>query len=279
MEENTLPIVEEPVEYTLSTGKKHLSYSEFNDYIQCAFRHYLKYIISKDSSINEHTIFGNAVHSTCEKVVVKESLDYKAFFLENFRTLKKQLTEQKKDIDYKLLEEMEANGGDLFPEIMPFLQTEFGNFEVVAVEQDLYERVTEITENVFFKGFIDLIIKTEDGKYHIIDWKTTKYGWHPNKRNDKFTHYQMVLYKEFYCRKMNLPRENFEIHFVLLKWKNKKKTPEIVSVTSGKKKIDNALKSYTEVVKGIQNGIKMRNRTNCQYCPYLESNCNGRKKD
>ena len=28
-----------------------------------------------------------------------------------------------------------------------------------------------------FKGFIDLVVKTPDGKYHIIDWKTCSWGW------------------------------------------------------------------------------------------------------
>jgi ATP-dependent helicase/DNAse subunit B len=270
--------MEEQSEYTLPTGKKHLSYSEMLDFLQCPFRHFLKYVETKDTNINEHTIFGNAVHSTCEKVLMKEDVDYKLFFLENFRNKKKELTERKKDTDFKLLEEMEINGVELFSEILPFLQNHFGNFSVVSVEQDLYERITEIEEDVYFKGFIDLVIKTEDGRFHIIDWKTTKYGWHPNKRNDKYTHYQMVLYKEFYCRKLNLKREDFDIHFVLLKWKNKKKTPELVSITSGKKKIENALKSFTDVVKNIQKGVKIKIKANCEYCQYKDTERCGKKK-
>jgi ATP-dependent exoDNAse (exonuclease V) beta subunit len=41
------------------------------------------------------------------------------------------------------------------------------------VEEQLLEPMSDIESyGKKFKGFIDMVIKTPDGKYHIIDWKT-----------------------------------------------------------------------------------------------------------
>ena len=68
----------------LPTGKKHLSYSEYRDFIECPFRHFNKYVLSKDRDENEYSVFGKAVHTTCEKVVLEENIDYSECFLEQF---------------------------------------------------------------------------------------------------------------------------------------------------------------------------------------------------
>ena len=68
-----------------------------------------------------------------------------------------------------------------------------------------------------FKGFIDLVIKTPDGKIHVIDWKTCSWGWNAQKRADPMTTYQLTYYKHFYAQKFGVDPKDIETHFALLK--------------------------------------------------------------
>ena len=68
---------------------------------------------------------------------------------------------------------MRAQGKHLIQFILPALKKYFGKFEMVSVEEQIYENIENEKINKNFKGFIDLIIYTPDTKkYHIIDWKT-----------------------------------------------------------------------------------------------------------
>ncbi len=68
-----------------------------------------------------------------------------------------------------------------------------------------------------FKGFIDVVIKTPDGKYHIIDWKTCSWGWDARRKNDKMVTYQLALYKNYFCQKHNIDPKKVETYFAFLK--------------------------------------------------------------
>ena len=79
----------------------------------------------------------------------------------------------------------------------------FGDYEVIGTEIALYEPMREVTldPNYRFKGYVDAVIKTKDGKYHLIDWKTCSWGWDFKKRSDKILSYQLVFYKHFFAKK------------------------------------------------------------------------------
>ena len=105
-----------------------------------------------------------------------------------------------------------------------------------------YEKINDFSlDNLLFKGYIDLVIKTEDGKYHVIDWKTCSWGWDREKKNSKLITYQLTLYKKFFCQKHNIDPKMVETHFALLKRTAKKDNVEFFRVTSGKFYIKNRL--------------------------------------
>ncbi len=60
-----------------------------------------------------------------------------------------------------------------------------------------------------FKGFIDLVIKTPDGKYHVIDWKTCSWGWDMKKKTDKMMAYQLSFYKNYFAKKHNIDLKKY----------------------------------------------------------------------
>ena len=76
--------------------------------------------------------------------------------------------------------------------ILPALKKTFKKFEVVSVEEELMIPIENST--MMFKGFIDLVIKTPDQKYHVIDWKTCSWGWDSKKKTDRIINYQIKQY-------------------------------------------------------------------------------------
>ena len=145
----------------------------------------------------------------------------------------------------KLVKDMREQALLITPQIMPQLTQNFGDYEVFSAEEQLYEEIKDSDTGYNFKGFIDLVIKTSDGKYHIIDWKTCSWGWDAKKRSDKYITYQLTLYKKYFCQKHNVDPKMVETHFALLKRTAKKDNVEIFRVTSGPRKIDNATKLLT----------------------------------
>ncbi len=70
------------------------------------------------------------------------------------------------------------------PEIEDAVEDYFGeDYEVVSTEERLMVPI-EGYEDYNFKGFIDAVIKTSDGKYHIMDWKSCSWGWNAQRRRE-----------------------------------------------------------------------------------------------
>ena len=186
----------------------HISYSELKDWVHCAFYHKLTRVDGIDGfKGNVYTAFGSAIHSVCEKKLLKEEISDDFFVNE----LKKNISELDEDIkiDKKMVLDMMGQGKKIIPEIEDALSDYFEEFEVLAVEMPLYEPIAG-EENYQFKGYIDAIVATPDGKVHIFDWKTCSWGWDSRKKSDKMVTYQLTLYKHFFCQKMEIDPTNEE---------------------------------------------------------------------
>jgi ATP-dependent exoDNAse (exonuclease V) beta subunit len=157
---------------------------------------------------------------------------------------------------------MVGQGKRIIPEIQAGLEEYFDEFEVLAVEMPLMEPIA--TEDQYnFKGYIDAVVATPDGKVHIFDWKTCSWGWNAQKKNDRMVTYQLTLYKHYFCQKMKVDPKNVETHFALLKRTAKKNHVEFFRVTSGPKKTENALKLLKTALYNIKNQRYIKNRLSC----------------
>ena len=116
-----------------------------------------------------------------------------------------------------------------------------------------------------------MVLKTPDGKYHILDWKTCSWGWNAQKKSSKLMTYQLTLYKKYFCQKHNIDPNNVETYFGLLKRTPKKNNVEIFRVTSGNKKTENALKSLNNFVYNVEKGLYFKNRMSCRYCSFYKT--------
>jgi len=251
----------------------HISFSALKIWNECPFKHKLTYINKiEEFRGNAYTAFGSAMHEVCEKTLLNEcKLEespemFRRAFIHELNSLPQEI---KVNIDEKLLKDMLKQGLDLAPLAIPALKEFFENFEVVSSEENLFEPILEfVKEDIDFKGFIDLVLKTEDGKYHIIDWKTCSWGWDQRKKTNPIMNYQLTLYKHYFCLKHDIDPKDVETYFALLKRTAKKEQVEIFRITSGPKKTKNALNLLNKALYHIVNKNYIKNRLACSGCGF-----------
>lgn len=293
---------------TIENNKERISFSAIKTFDTCSKKYqiaYKKRIPAFHS--NEYTIFGNTVHNGLEYTLntkkirifeddfLKELTNFASekFFLELYEKNKQE--EWKSELDtfllefyskhfaQKLIHAMFNQGQYFYDMILAFLEKEFGDFEVLHTEEDLFELIDEFDDKIFknewyFKGFVDLVIKDAWGNIHLIDYKTTTWGWDAERKNDTLTGYQLTLYKHYYAKKYNIHPSKIKTYFILLKRTANKKRLEILRITSGKKKTQNSLKKMKEVMYAHEQGLFLKNRRTCKFCPFNETEwCSGRK--
>ena len=250
--------------------RQHVSYSEIKLWNECPHKHKLQYIEKIEGfKGNLHTAFGTAIHSVCEHGLLDEKLDREKHFLEEFAKELTSLKEKEVVVDMSLHEQMMGQYQPIVSSFRDELDNYFDDCEVISTEEELYEDIEG--HNLKFKGFIDLVVKTKDGKYHILDWKTCGWGWDARKKADKIINYQLTLYKVFWAKKHGIPLNMVETHFGLLKRTAKKNNTEIFRVTSGQIKINNALTFLEKAVINIKRKISIKNRLSCKYCQFYNT--------
>jgi ATP-dependent exoDNAse (exonuclease V) beta subunit len=221
---------------------------------------------------NVHTAFGTAMHNTCEVFIKNKIVDFG-------KLLKFHLTKELGQVSDTILkagttvqqvgELLEPQGLDILKEFHSSFEEYFKEFKVLGVEEEFFEPIPFSNDkNLFFKGFIDLIVESGD-KIHIIDHKTTSWGWNSRKKTNKLQVYQLILYKYFYSKKHGIPLDNIETHFCLLKRTAKKtKKVELFRVTSGKKRVDNCIDLTKKTLCSIQKNVFIKNKLSCEFCEF-----------
>jgi len=243
----------------------HISFSALKDWNTCAWYHKLTRIDKiRGFTGNAFTAFGNAIHDVCEKKLLKEEIEEEEYFLKRFEHFLGTLDEEP---DQKLVSDMRAQGKAILPEIEDALEDYFGEYEVLGSEIPLDEPI-DGEDNFIFKGYIDGVIATPDGKVHIFDWKTCSWGWDAKRRSAPMTTYQLTLYKYFFAQKMEIDPKNIETHFALLKRTSKKDKVEFFRVTSGPRKTENATKLLKKALYNIKNKRYIKNRMSCKFCDF-----------
>ena len=267
---------------------KHISYSEWKNWLICPHYHKLTYIDKvKQFQGNIYTAFGKALHTLCEETLTKteqyRSQDKITTLLrEQFVKELKALPadEQKRAANDFNLQEWMDHGIEIIPDLYRSLVEKFGklgeDWEVLAAEEKLYEPIANFTEaEKKFKGFIDLVVYSKkDEKIHLIDWKTCSWGWRREKKSDTTLAYQLVFYKYFYAEKYEVNPKDVECHFVLLKRTAKPgKKVEFVRVTAAKKRTADAMKSLLAALHNITKQNYIKNKNSCRTCKHRPGVC------
>jgi len=247
----------------------HISFSELKNWNHCSHYHKLVHIDKISGFLgNEYTAFGTAIHDVCESAIHDQTValeDLGLLFEKKFlKNLQRLPDEVRGSLNKSLVTSMRTQATGIIPAVLPAVKEYFGEYEVISTEEKIYVPIGEFPDQEYsFKGFIDLVIKTADNKYHIIDWKTCSWGWDSKKKAEPMTTYQLTFYKHYFALKHGVDPANIETHFALLKRTSKKQRVEIFRVTSGKIKTNNAIKLLVKALYNITNKKYIKNRLAC----------------
>jgi len=152
----------------------------------------------------------------------ESSEDNFAFFLEQYEAEMDKNVERgrvaEEDLNYDNVVLFGSAAKVHIDNIYTFLEEEFGSYEVIFVEEP-FEVALDTETDLYkfsFRGSVDLVIKTADGVYHMIDWKTSLKDWSDYKKGDTTTTDQLLFYRHFFSVLHGIPFDKIRSHFVVL---------------------------------------------------------------
>tara|TARA_R110000787_G_scaffold149043_1_gene263032 strand:- start:290 stop:1132 length:843 start_codon:yes stop_codon:yes gene_type:complete len=270
----------------LLTGKPHISFSELKMWLECGWHHKLVHI-DKLSAFEPsiYSDFGTIIHDASEGYLRTRTFDKEATFqrvrdiweergypnVDTWPPYKSAVPELQYWIDC---------ADSMIDSIPKFMEEQYPNWEFVEAEEQLMEPI--VGSKNLFKGFIDAIIKVprKNGtfKYYIIDWKTAPPGgWRPQKKRDFKMQLQLVLYKQFWSDKHNIPIKDIQCAFILLRRidpKSRKKAGNkcsIVKVSAGPKTLERGQKYIRNMFAAQKRRSFLKNKFACQFCEFSET--------
>ena len=290
------------IEENKEIKKKRVSFSQYSTFLKCPHKWYLDYVKNlrvKDDNIN--TTFGTAIHHAFqtyltslykEGVGIADSLDVKKLFLDKFNEEIKKV----KDVNEEEFTDFIFDGNDIIDTFcksanrLKYFPTK--DYELVGIEIPLE---IPIKNNVEFVGFIDIVLKERDKEYYrIIDFKTSSNGWNSYMKEDVSKLAQLHLYKSVYSKKFNVPLNNIEVEFFIVKRKLYENASfpqsriQVFKPSAGPTIIKESIKSFVEFLdygftqegnyNEVNEYIKVpgKAKKNCKYCIHHKTNCDGK---
>ena len=141
-------------------------------------------------------------------------------------------------------------------------------------------------QNTLYMGYLDVVLYNENtDKFTIIDLKTSTRGWKDKDKKDEEKQYQLLLYKEFFSKQYNIPIENIEIEFLILKRKLyenldfAQKRIQSFKPAAGKIKLSRANRAINGFINECftttgeykeRSFDKNPSKWNCGFCPFKE---------
>lgn len=213
------------------TSQKSISYSQTLAYNTCPHQWALKYVKGlQEYKPSIHTVFGTAFHETMQEwltVLYEETIkkatemDLEALLLSKMQTI--YASEKEKYGEHfstsEQLSEFLQDGIDILKYVKQKRASWFSNkyTKLVGVEIPL---IHSIGKNVFFKGYIDIVLyDQQEDRYIILDIKTSTSGWNDWAKKDDKKLAQLLLYKEFLAKQFNLDVDKVDVKYFIVKRK------------------------------------------------------------
>lgn len=275
---------------------KTVSFSQFSMYKGCNHKWKLLYVDKapkQKPTIN--LFFGTAVHNTIQHYLnvykneghkVANSIVIEDFFEDELIKCYKNLKKQFPDTKITTKEELEiffGQGVDICYSVIQNKNEIFGDFRYIQLVGCEIPLFTELVNNVFFEGYIDLVFYNEAiNKFLIYDLKTSGKGWSDYEKKDKKKTGQLLLYKKMFSKIYKVPLENIMVIFTILKreFKNEKNIVENFGLISDKKECDEVFYDLIEFVEESfdEDGNKLTNKKmknkskySCLFCHFKET--------
>jgi hypothetical protein len=280
--------------------QKAVSYSQYSTYSQCNYRWYLNYI-KKESAFSHsiHTVYGTSMHEVMQTYLetmyeksIKEAdeMDLPKMLeerlIENYKTAK----EDNKGEHFSTKEQIKEFVDDGCATLEWFKKNRGRYFskkytKLVGIEIPILLPVLEDNPNILLNGYIDFILYDEqDNKYTIYDIKTSTKGWQDKEKKDQIKINQLLLYKRFYAKAMNVPEENVDVKFFIVKRKVFSnpdfpihRVQEFVPA-NGKKKVEGAYQDLSKFIRECFDSnakyntdrVYEKNLDACKWCQYKD---------
>lgn len=209
---------------------KHISYSSISTYNKCPKLWELQYLRGAiPFTQNIYTTFGTAFHETLQEWLTvmyhdtaKAAMDINtkdllyANMVKAYKAGKAIMGHE----HYSNQEEMTQfwlEGNHILEWIKKKRSAYFTTRDMMlaGVETLLYQ---EIRPGVVFKGLIDLVFyhpKTDE--WTIMDIKTSTSGWKDSQKKNPNLTAQVILYKEFFAKQFNIPKDKINVQFFIVK--------------------------------------------------------------
>jgi len=293
--------------------QKNVSHSQMSIFRNCPHRWKLQYkerIKRFTSSI--HTVFGTSIHEVMQNYL---NVAYETSFAAADREIDMEDTFQKTFIE-EYQKQYKSNKNEHFSsaiEMREFFEdgvgilnwfkkkrssyfTKKGTY-LVGCELPLVIAPNKGYNNVLYTGYLDIVLYHEPtNTFKIIDIKTSTRGWRDQDKKNEDKQYQLLLYKQFFSEQYNIPLENIEIEFFIVKrkvldWDDEKlMSPhqsyrvQIFVPPSGKIKLNKAKNAINHFITTCFNSTgeiknidypKNASKWNCGFCPFKldKENC------
>ena len=287
-----------PLEYAY---QKSISFSQLSVFRSCPRKWSLQY---KDghytSEQSIHMTFGTALHETLQHYITTlyevsgaeaDRIDIETYFENKMGEIYRKNYEDNKKVHFSNPSELREFYNDGL-EILKFIKKKKNiyfsktGWHLVGCEIPIQLTPNPTYKNTIYKGYLDLVLYHEPtNTIRIIDIKTSTRGWNDSNKKDEDKQFQLILYKQYFSQLYNLPLDNIEIEFFIVKRKVPEvsdypiKRVQIFSPASGKVKLNkatNAVKEFVEEVFNVDGTHKDKsytpqsNKYNCSFCPFKD---------
>ena len=280
--------------------QKSISYSQMSMFNECPKKWSLQYREGHKSFTSSiHTVFGTALHETLQHylTVMYEQSGATADRLNTSEMLEENLREEYKK-QYKAnnnqhfvtpdeLREFYEDGVEIIREFSKDKTKYFGKrgWHLVGCEVPIILTPHSKYQNVMFQGYLDVVLYHEPtNKIKIIDIKTSRQGWSKKEKSDENKQFQLIAYKKYFSELYNVPIENIEIEFMIVKRKIFESDLYVIKrvqqfkPASGKVKLNKVTKSIESFIERAfdRNGYKEVDHQpklngNCKWCPFYKT--------
>lgn len=280
--------------------QKSVSFSQYSMYNSCQYSWYLAYVKKqKVFKPGIHLLYGTSLHEALqeflrlmydESIKAAEDMGLTDYFQERMLENYKSDLEQNNSEHYCTKEDLREFIEDGIASLEWFKKNRSKYFskkgtKLVGIEIPILQPITEYSPNVLLQGYIDFILYNEsDDSYTIYDIKTSTRGWSDKEKKDETKINQILFYKKFYSKALDVPEDKIDVKFFIIKRKIYENAefpiPRVqeFAPANGKIKVKKAYESLENFVKECftpdakynTERTYIKNTSACKYCPYSD---------
>ena len=279
--------------------EKNISYSQLSMFTQCPKKWSLQYRDGyKISEQSIHMTFGTALHEVLQHYLdvmyetsgaEADRIDIEELFEDTLRKCYAADYKKNKNQHFSSSTELREFFED-GKEILKFIKKKRNLYfrkkgtYLVGCEVPIVISPSLRLNRVKYMGYLDVVLYDEDlKKFKIIDIKTSTKGWNKWAKKDESKQFQLILYKYFFSKQYNIPLEDIDIEFFIVRRKvyvdgdYPQKRVQQFYPASGKVKLNKATTNLQEFINkafnldgSYKDTIFQANpsKWNCTFCPY-----------